>query len=143
MMRQLVTMGHPVFFILVGALVAVMVLYPIRVVDAVNLANVRDFGATGNGTSNDTAAFERAMAQAARVGGVVYVPAPGNYRIANVTPPSNTRLLVQGGASLKKYGSDNSPLFKVRGPNDTTFVKNVHIAGVDGTFTIDLHDAGQ
>jgi polygalacturonase len=63
--------------------------------------NVRDFGATGNGTSNDTAAFERAMAQAAQVGGVVYVPAPGNYRIANVTPPSNTRLQVQAGASLK------------------------------------------
>ena len=104
--------------------------------------NVRDFGATGNGTSNDTAAFERAMAEAARVGGVVYVPAPGNYRIANVTPPSNTRLQVQAGASLKKYGSDNGPLFNVEGPNDTTFVNNVHIEGVGGTFNIDLYDAG-
>ena len=104
--------------------------------------NVRDFGATGNGTSNDTAAFERAMAEAARVGGVVYVPAPGNYRIANVNPPSNTRLQVQAGASLKKYGSDNGPLFNVEGPNETTFVNNVHIEGVGGTFTIDLYDAG-
>ena len=106
------------------------------------ITNVRDFGATGNGTSNDTAAFERAMAEAARVGGVVYVPAPGNYRIANVHPPSNTRLQVQAGASLKKYGSDNGPLFNVEGPNDTTFVNNVHIEGVGGTFTIDLYDAG-
>jgi hypothetical protein len=104
--------------------------------------NVRDFGATGNGTSNDTAAFERAMAEAARVGGAVYVPTPGNYRIFNVTPPSNTRLQVQAGASLKKYGSKDGPLFDVRGPNDTTFVKDVHIQGVGGTFTIDLHDAG-
>src|SRR5215203_2258070 len=104
--------------------------------------NVRNFGATGNGTSNDTAAFEKAMAEAARVGGVVYVPAPGNYRIANVTPPSNTRLQVQAGASLKKYGSTNGPLFNVAGPNETTFVNNVHIEGVGGTFTIDLYDAG-
>ena len=104
--------------------------------------NVRNFGATGNGTSNDTAAFEKAMAEAARVGGVVYVPAPGNYRIANVHPPSNTRLQVQAGASLKKYGSDNGPLFDVEGPNETTFVNNVHIEGVGGTFTIDLYDAG-
>src|SRR5688572_1210545 len=124
--RQLVTMRHPIVFILFGALVAVVVLYPIRVVGAADVANVRNFGATGNGTSNDTAAFERAMAQAARVGGVVYVPAPGNYRIANVTPPSNTRLQVQAGASLKKYGSDDIPLFNVHGPNDTTSVNNVH-----------------
>jgi hypothetical protein len=142
-MRQLVTMRHPIVFILFVVLVAVVVLYQIRVVDAADVANVRDFGATGNGTSNDTAAFERAMAEAARVGGVVYVPAPGNYRIANVKPPSNTRLQVQAGASLKKYGSDNSPLFKVQGPNDTTFVNNVHIEGVGGTFNIDLYDAGQ
>jgi hypothetical protein len=82
--------------------------------------NVKDFGATGNGTSDDTAAFERAMAQAARLGGAVYVPAPGNYRIFSVTPPSNTRLQVQAGATLKKYGGKNGALFEVRGPNDTT-----------------------
>ncbi len=64
------------------------------------VTNVRDFGATGNGTSNDTAAFEGAMAEAARVGGVVYVPAPGNYRIAGVTPPNNTHLEVQAGACI-------------------------------------------
>jgi len=105
--------------------------------------NVRAFGATGNGTSNDTAAFERAMAEAARVGGVIYVPAPGNYRIANVKPPSNTHLEVQAGASLKKYSSANGPLFNVQGPNDTTFANNIHIEGVGGTFTMNLNDAGQ
>src|SRR5215208_5217378 len=105
--------------------------------------NVRDFGATGNGTSNDTAAFERAMAEAARVGGVVYVPAPGNYRIASVTPPNNTHLEVQAGAVLKKYGTNSGPLFNIEGPNETTFANNIHIEGVGGNFTIDLYDAGQ
>ena len=107
------------------------------------VTNVRDFGATGNGTSNDTAAFERAMAEAARVGGVVYVPAPGNYRIAGVTPPNNTHLEVQAGAVLKKYGTKNGPLFNLEGPNDATFANNIHIEGVGGTFTMDLYDAGQ
>jgi hypothetical protein len=105
--------------------------------------NVRDFGATGNGTSNDTAAFEKAMAEAARVGGVVYVPAPGNYRIASVTPPDNTHLQVEAGAVLKKYGTKSGPLFNIEGPNDTTFRTNVHIEGVGGSFTMDLNDAGQ
>jgi hypothetical protein len=108
-----------------------------------SVTNVRDFGATGNGTSNDTAAFERAMAEAARVGGAVYVPAPGNYRIASVTPPDNTHLQVEAGAVLKKYGRDNGPLFNIEGPNDTTFRTNVHIEGVGGSFTMDLNDAGQ
>jgi hypothetical protein len=60
-----------------------------------------------------------------------------------VNPPSNTRLQVQAGANLKKYGTDNAPLFNIEGPNDTTFVNNVHIEGVGGTFNIDLYDAGQ
>jgi hypothetical protein len=107
------------------------------------VTNVRDFGATGNGTSNDTAAFERAMAEAARVGGVVYVPAPGNYRIASVTPPNNTHLEVQAGAVLKKYGTNSGPLFNIEGPNETTYAQNIHIEGVGGNFTIDLYDAGQ
>jgi polygalacturonase len=106
------------------------------------VTNVRDFGATGNGTSNDTAAFERAMAEAVRVGGVVYVPAPGNYRIASVRPPNNTHLEMQAGAVLKKYGTKNGPLFNIAGPNDTTFANNIHIEGVGGTFAMDLYDAG-
>jgi hypothetical protein len=107
------------------------------------VTNVRDFGATGNGTSNDTAAFKSAMAQASQTGQSVYVPAPGTYRIAGVNPPNNTHLQVQSGAVLKKYGTTNGPLFNVLGPNDTTFATNIHMEGVDGNFTIDLNDASQ
>jgi len=83
------------------------------------------------------------MAQAALVGGVVNVPAPGNYRIASVTPPDNTHLQVQAGAILKKYGTNYGPLFNIEGPNDTTFRTNIHIEGVGGSFTMGLNDAGQ
>src|SRR5215213_7377845 len=104
--------------------------------------NVRAFGATGNGTSDDTAAFERAMAEAARVGGVIYVPAPGNYRIAGVRLPNNTHLEVQAGVVFTKFGTADGPLFIEQGPTDTTFAHDIHIEGVGGKFTMDLNDAG-
>ncbi len=40
--------------------------------------DVRDMGAAGNGVQNDTAAFQRAIDEAAKVQGSVFVP-PGNY----------------------------------------------------------------
>ena len=88
-------------------------------------------------------AFENAMAEAVWVGGTAYVPAPGTHHLAGVTPPNNVHLEVQSGAVLKKYGSNNEPLFNVQGPDDTTFASNIHIEGVGGTFTMDLNDAGQ
>ena len=46
---------------------------------------VTDYGATGNGTTDDTAAFTAAMA----VGGAIAVPA-GTYRVsAVVCPPAS------------------------------------------------------
>lgn len=108
-----------------------------------NRINVIDFGATTNDTTNDTVAFERAMAEAAKANGVAYVPAPGTYRISSVAPPSNTHLQVQSGAILKKYGTNSGPLFSVQGPNDTTFAENIHIEGVGGNFMMNLNDAGQ
>lgn len=50
--------------------------------------NVKDtaYGATGNGTANDSTAIGTAIT-AAGVGGTVYFP-PGTYRVANVAPLS-------------------------------------------------------
>ena len=42
--------------------------------------NVRDAGAAGDGTTNDTAAFFDALAQLPETGGTIYVPA-GDYRL--------------------------------------------------------------
>lgn len=105
--------------------------------------NVKNFGATTNDATNDTTAFERAMAEAAKANGVAYVPAPGTYRISSATPPNDAHLQIQAGVVLKKYGTAGGPLFNVEGPNDTTFRENVRIEGVGGNFTMDLNDAGQ
>jgi hypothetical protein len=48
-----------------------------------DLVSVRDFGATGTGTSDDTAAIQAAINYAQTNGGCVYLPA-GNYKISNV-----------------------------------------------------------
>jgi hypothetical protein len=117
--------------------------YSTEVPDTAPRFNVKNFGATTNDATNDTAAFERAMAEAAKANGVAYVPAPGTYRISCATPPNNAHLQVQAGVVLKKYGTAGGPLFNVEGPNDTTFRENVHIEGVGGNFTMDLNDAGQ
>lgn len=56
--------------------------------------SVKDFGAVGDGTTNDTSAFNAALA--AQEGGVVLVPGNETYRLA--TPPTNynTGILLLG-----------------------------------------------
>lgn len=61
------------------------------------LHNVRSYGAAGDGTTDDTAAFNAALADAA--GGFVFVPA-GEYAIAgSITPSSNVTLVGTGRGS--------------------------------------------
>src|SRR5688572_11333942 len=64
-------------------------------------ANVRDYGAVGNGRTNDTAAIQRANDAVARAGGgVVFFPA-GTYIAANVRQDSNVEFTGNGDATLK------------------------------------------
>ena len=77
--------------------------------------NVRTFGAVGDGTTKDTAAFQKALDScAAANGGEVVVPA-GNFLIGSIQLKSNTTLRLQKGANL--LGSpdlDDYPVIKVR-----------------------------
>lgn len=82
--------------------------------------SVRDHGALGQGTGDDTSAFISAMAAAGRSGtvrypagptgapqGVVYVPA-GTYRLLNLTFPADMRMEVDAGAVLEQAGGRNA-----------------------------------
>jgi polygalacturonase len=77
--------------------------------------NVRNFGAVGDGTTKDTAAFQKALdACAAANGGTVVVPT-GNYLIGSIELKSYTTLRLEKGAHL--MGSpdlDDYPVIKVR-----------------------------
>jgi hypothetical protein len=104
--------------------------------------SVLDYGATPDDFTDDSAAFQEAMAAAVQAGGVAYVPA-GTFLISGVTPPDHATLQVEAAATLKKYGTDTGPLFTMQGPDAATFATDVHVEGVNGAFTMDLGDAGQ
>jgi polygalacturonase len=77
--------------------------------------NVRDFGAVGDGTNKDTAAFQKALdACAVAGGGEVVVPA-GNYLIGSVQLGNRTRLrlekdsVITGSSEINDY-----PLMDIR-----------------------------
>src|SRR4051812_6838121 len=61
--------------------------------------NVKDFAATGDGATKDTAAFQKALNACAAYGGTVIVPA-GNYLIGSVVIGSHTTMQFEPGAVL-------------------------------------------
>jgi polygalacturonase len=77
--------------------------------------NVRTFGALGDSTTKDTAAFQKALDDCSAVGGgEVLVPA-GNYLIGSIALKSNTTLRLEKDANL--MGSpdlDDYPIIKAR-----------------------------
>ena len=77
--------------------------------------NVRKFGAAGNGTTKDTAAFQRALDQCATAGGgEVLVPA-GDYLIGSIAIKSNTTLRLEKDANLEGSPDlEDYPIIKAR-----------------------------
>ncbi|MFL6145771.1 MAG: glycosyl hydrolase family 28 protein [Labedaea sp.] len=81
--------------------------------------NVRDFGATGNGSSNDSPAIDRAInaATAASGGGTVQFPA-GTYQSRNtIHMKSNVTLQVDAGATIRGASNDDYDAAEAN-PND-------------------------
>ena len=61
--------------------------------------NVKDFGAIGDGQSNDTAALQEAIDKCNKnAGGEVVVP-PGVYRISTLHMKSNVELHLMAGST--------------------------------------------
>lgn len=72
--------------------------------------NVVDFGAVGNGTTNDTAAFQAALdAAATQGGGIVFVPAGSYLLTAAIAIGALTTLLGEGNASRLIFSQTGSP----------------------------------
>jgi Glycosyl hydrolases family 28/Carbohydrate binding module (family 6) len=73
--------------------------------------NVRDYGATGNGSTNDTPAINRAITAANEAGGINIVRFPsGTYRSANsIHMKSNVTLQLDSGSTIRGSGSSYDP----------------------------------
>ena len=92
-------------------------------------ANVRTQGAKGNGSTNDAAAFEKAI-QAAGSNGKIYLPA-GTYAIKSaLTIPTNTTVVFERGAVLQvASGVTLTVNGKIEASEDTIFTGSGHLAG--------------
>ncbi len=114
--------------------------------------NIRDFGALGNGRTDDTAAVQSALAfVAARNGGVLVFP-EGDYLIGNVpgfkglTLPSNITIRGAGGLHSQAGTSDlirrsatriqltatNQPIFKIGECTEKVGIENIELSSAAG-----------
>lgn len=73
--------------------------------------NVRDFGAKGDGRTDDTDAFKSALAQAGKGHGCVLVPM-GRYCIQPIKVPSHTTLFGNAAWGYSAFGYDNNKRLK-------------------------------
>ena len=84
--------------------------------------SVKNYGAKGDGVTDDTAAFQRALTSASLTGGVVYVP-EGVYYISNQLRIPDTVTLC--GDCTGIYDDDVSGLI-LSGFGDTLLLKEFH-----------------
>jgi hypothetical protein len=78
---------------------------------ASNLVNVRDFGARGDGISDDTSAFNRAYEQLSMTGGTILVPRSSHCYLA-------TEIIRRSGVTLSGQGAES------------TCIKNLPVPGL-------------
>jgi polygalacturonase len=83
--------------------------------------SVKDFGAVGNGTTNDSAAFQAAIDALPATGGGVFVP-PGTYLLSStvVVNKNNVSIIGQGRSSVLLKNSADYSLIQVGSVAGTT-----------------------
>lgn len=93
-------------------------LYQNEPTGSLHRADVRDFGAAGDGVTNDTAAIAAALASVPSTGGDVYFP-PGTYQItSSLTPQSKTKIHGEGAGSIINDATGNISLIDITNVDD-------------------------
>jgi hypothetical protein len=76
--------------------------------------NVRDYGATGDGTTDDTAKIQAAI-NAASYGDTVFIPGPNAYSVLELAGKSGVSIVSNGAKLKKQAGSPNSYALRLSG----------------------------
>jgi hypothetical protein len=92
--------------------------------------SVKDFGATGNGSTNDTAAIQLAVTAAYTNGKSLYFPA-GTYLMSSTITMGNTT--ATAATYCHFYGDGNNSVIKVTAANVNPFLWQGPNPNVDGT----------
>lgn len=140
-----------------GGMAAVMVVMWVTDLGAAQAESVsgfavREFGATGDGATKDTAAVQKAIDAAGNAGGGTVYFAPGTYVCGSLHLRNGVTLHVDAGATIKasKEKEDFDPLEKLDFKNDsdveTTYFhfaliwgEDVERIGIVGEGTIDMN----
>ncbi|PWT95925.1 MAG: hypothetical protein C5B53_10600 [Candidatus Melainabacteria bacterium] len=111
-------------------------------VQAAPMVNVRDFGATGNGVTDDTAAIQNAINAAHASGEGVFFPA-GTYLHTNVITANGVSLVGAGGGSTLLANNQNASAVILTGvsPSIQNLVINSVPAGANALFFTDPNKA--
>jgi len=88
------------------------------------VANVKDFGAVGNGINDDTKAFINAIAKSCQ--GAIYIP-PGRYKITKILEINKSNIVLRGAGPEKSVLFFPSPLNDVK-PNWVSVTGKHHIS---------------
>jgi polygalacturonase len=118
---------------LLAALVVGYLATSTRAAHAATLCSAKSFGATGNGTTKDTAALQRALTACAG-GGTTELTA-GSYLSGALTVPSNITLQIDSGATL--LASQNAADFP---PSGSHLLPLLIVAG--GSSNVNITGAG-
>lgn len=108
----------------------------IETLEAVEL-NVLDFGALGDGSTDDSAAVTAALTAMPSTGGTLVFPPQKTYRLGNVTLPERQNVKIIGSPSAVLKKNANGPMFTVPGggwSNHLTF-EGVAIDGNGANYT--------
>lgn len=96
--------------------------------------NVRDYGAVGDGATDDTAAFVAAVAAASATSSAVYVPpVASHYKITNdITLANGVTIFGDGwGSRIRQYTRDKNCFIA----SDNNVIKDLHLQGDNVTTT--------
>ena len=105
--------------------------------------NVKDYGAVGDGTTDDTAAFQAAMDALATTGGTLFLPPGGDYHLlGSVTLVSNIKVLATGATIRKTTANTTYVSFRGNSDNGTGYEGGVQNVVFEGGTYVGQFDGG-
>ncbi|MDP4085830.1 MAG: glycosyl hydrolase family 28-related protein [Bacillota bacterium] len=114
---------------IVAAILLFLSIYPVHPSYGETMLNVKDYGALGDGITDDTASIQNALNFASQQGIPLLFP-QGTYNVKQLFVPSNSSVVGQG--AIIKAAADSYSLFVVKG--DHVSISGLTLEGSNRTY---------